>query len=360
LVAASALASAIVSPGAAQEPVTDEALREQLQTRDAIIIELQRRLEDLERRLGEEGVLEIEPETPVEPVATPPSQQGLDVDELAAERALERTLVDEGALLLEAGQAEIAPSIDFSYRDGDAPIVIDGEVVESRVRRNEFEFGLSLAVGLPFDSQFELQVPYNLVRQENSIRGGGAALDAEDDWGHAIGDISLGLAKTVLRENGNWWPDVIVRGTWDTNTGERSDNGVPLSGSFNELRGQVVTLKRQDPLAFTAAFFYSYTFEDDDFQPGQEFGLNLGANLALSPETSLSVSLTQSYADDLEFDGDKIDGSNQQAATFNFGGSTIIGPRMLLRLTSSIGLTDDAPDYGLRASLSYRFNTPFR
>lgn len=362
---ASALIVGLASPTAAQESigegaVSDTELRDQLQTRDAIIIELQRRLEELEQRLDAEGVLPMEaPLEPVETVETPRSSGGLEVDELASERALERTLVDEGALLLSAGQAEILSSVDFDYDDNDAPVVVNGQVAEARVRRNEFEFGVTLAVGLPFDSQVELQLPYNVVRQEASLRGGGVAPDADDDWGSGIGDISIRLAKTVLRENGNWWPDVVVRGIWDTNTGERSDNGVALEGSFNELRGQVIATKRQDPLAFTAGFIYGYTFEDDDVQPGQEFGLSLGANLALSPETSLSVSLSQSYQDDVEFDGDTINGSNQQSASFNFGGSAIIAPRTLFRLRSSIGLTDDASDYGLRASISYRFNTPF-
>lgn len=355
----SALATGVVSSAGAQEPVTDEALREQLQTRDAIIIELQRRLEQLERRLTEEGVLELEEAPEIEPVTTPRPQEGLDVDELAAERALERTLVDEGALLLSAGQAELNPTVSYLHRDNDAPFVVGGQVIESRVRRNQFQFGLGLAVGLPFDSQVEVNVPYNLVDQENTIRGGGAALASENEWGHAIGDISLGLAKTVLREDGNWWPDVVVRGVWDTNTGERSDNNVPLDGGFTELRGQVVMLKRQDPLAFVGSFSYSYAFEDDNIKPGQQFGMTLGANLALSPETTLSVSLNQSYTDDFEFDGDKIDGSNQLSSSFDFGGSVIVGPRMLFRLTTSLGLTDDAPDYGLRAGLSYRFNTPF-
>lgn len=350
---------AVAAPAMGQQPVTEEGLRDELQTRDAVIIELQRRLEELEQKLSDEGVIEVEPVETVEPVAEPRPGDGLDVDELAAERALERTLVDEGALLLEAGQAEIQPTISFLHRDNRVPFIVGGQVVESRVKRDEFEFGLTLAAGLPFDSQLELRVPYNLAYQETSARGGGVPLDADDDWGSAVGDISIGLAKTVLRENGNWWPDIVVRGIWDTNTGERADNGVPLEGSFNELRGQIVALKRQDPLAFTAAFFYSYTFEDDDIQPGQQVGLNLGASLALSPETSLSVALSQSYADDLEVDGNTLNGSNQTSATFDFGGSTIIARRTLLRLTSSIGLTDDAPDYGLRAAVSYRFNTPF-
>lgn len=358
LLTALALAFGLDAPAGAQEPVSEEALREQLQTRDAVIIELQRRLEQLEQRLEAEGLLTVEPVEPVEAVPTPRPSEGLVVDELSAERALERTLVEEGALLLPSGQAEIAPGVSYVHRDQSVPFAAGGQVFESRVRRDEFDFGVGLNAGLPFDSQVELFVPYEVTRQDLTVRGGGAALDSEDDWGNAIGDVSIGLAKTVIRENGNWWPDIVVRGIYDSNTGERSDNNVALNGGFNELIGQVVALKRQDPLAFTAGLAYGYTFEDDDVQPGQQVLLSLGANLALSPQTSLSVTLNQSWTDEVKFDGQSVDGSDQQAATFDFGGSAIIAPRTLLRVVSSIGLTDDAADYGLRASVAYRFNLP--
>jgi hypothetical protein len=348
-------------PALAQEPVTDEALREQLQTRDAVIIELQRRLEQLERRLEAEGLLTAEPE-PMEAEAapvTPRPQEGLVVDELAAERALERTLVEEGALLLPAGQAELNPTVSYLRRDVKVPFAAGGQVFESRVRRDEFQFGLSAAVGLPLDSQLELFLPYEVVKQQVTARGNGVPLDSEDDWGNSVGDVSIGLAKTLVREDGGWLPDIVVRGIYDSDTGEQNDGNVPLGDGFNELRGQITLLKRQDPLAFVGAFTYSYTCENDDIQPGQQFALSLGANLALSPQTSLSVTLNQAWTDEVEIDGSRIDGSDQLASTFDFGGSAIIAPRTLLRVVSSIGLTDDAPDYGLRASVSYRFNLPF-
>ena len=94
--------------------------------------------------------------------------------------------------------------MNFTRREGNVPLVAGGQVVESRVERNEFEFGLGMAFGLPFDSQFEFNLPYNVVNQENTVRAGGASLASENEWGHAIGDLSIGLAKTVLREDGNW------------------------------------------------------------------------------------------------------------------------------------------------------------
>lgn len=371
LLASTAILSAVSTPAPAQEPVTDEMLREELRARDAVIIDLQQRLRLLQDRLEESGILPAEvedmepsppppPPTTAEAPAQPAPDRGLiDVDELAAERALERTLVETGALLLPTGQAELTPSVAFVRRDGSFPFIAGGQVFESRVKRNEFTFDLGASIGLPFDSQLELGLPYDVVHQEVSIRGNGGALADDSETATALGDVSIGIAKTVLRENGGWRPDVVVRGIWDTASGERTDDGIALGGGFNELRGQVVAVKRQDPLAFVGAFSYSYTFEDDDIKPGQQFALSLGANLALSPETSLSVTLNQTYSDELEFDGDEIEGSDQLSSTFDFGGSAIIAPRTLLRVTNSIGLTEDAPEYALRASVAYRFNTPF-
>lgn len=349
---------ALAAPAIAQDAVTDAVLLEQLQARDAVIIELQRRLERLEQRLDSEGLLPVEEEDVVAPIAPQRSQPAVEVDELAAERALERTLVEEGALLLPPGQAEISPSFSFTHRNQRFPFLDGGQVLEGDIKRDEYQASLGLVVGLPFDAQLELGIPYNVVRQDVRVRGADQPLDSDDDWGNAIGDVSIGLAKTVWRENGGWAPNVVVRGVWDTNTGERFDGGVALDGGFNTVRGEVVALKRQDPLAFVGALAYSYTFEDDDVQPGQEFTLSLGANLAISPETSLSLSLNQSYTDEFEFDGSSVNGSDQTTASFDIGGSTIIGPRTLVRLVAQVGLTDDSPDYAIRASLAYRFNLP--
>lgn len=344
-----------------QEPgtISGEQLQEALQERDAVIIRLQQRLDALERQLEEQGLVEpeVEEAAPAD-VAAPPSRGMLDVDELAAERALERTLVDVGAVLLRAGQAELSPSFTFTRGSEDFPVLAGTNVVEVRGERSRFDFGLGLSLGLPFDSQFELDVPYEIVYEENKFRIGGGAQDTTDATGRAIGDVSVGFAKTLLRENGGWQPDVVGRATYDAPTGERVSNDVVLGNGFHRIRGELVAIKRQDPIAFIGSLGYRYTFEDDDIEPGQQFSMSLGASLAVSPETSLNVSLSQTYSDELELDSTSIDGSDQLAASFNFGGSAIIAPRLLLRLNTSIGLTDDSNDYSLRTSLAYRFNTP--
>lgn len=371
--ATAALLVHLSGPAAAQDttPVSDEFLQQELKARDAVIIELMRRVDELERRLGGTEELPAEATTPpseppeeeptieaAEAPAAPASRGLIDVDELSAERALERTLVDVGALLLPAGQSEIAPAVGFTRRDSNFPTLVAGQVVNANTQRNEFAFDLGLSVGLPFDSQFELNLPFDVVNEQGNIDLNGGVASSAERTGYGLGDITLGLAKTLVRE-GEWRPDLVGRVVWDTASGEQFDDGVFLGNGFHQVSGQLVAVKRQDPLAFVGGFTYTYQFEDDDIKLGSEYSLSLGAALALSPETSLNVALNQTYSDDIEVDGEKVDGSDQLAASFDFGGSAIIAPRTLLRLNTSIGLTDDAPDYSVRATVAYRFNTPF-
>ena len=88
---------------------------------------------------------------------TAPGQ--FEVSEDDADRALERTLVATGNLLVPAGFAEAEPL--FSYTRRESPFLI-----VSQQNRNEFAWALDLRLGLPWESQFEIGVPYNLVQQQ--------------------------------------------------------------------------------------------------------------------------------------------------------------------------------------------------
>jgi hypothetical protein len=103
---------------------------------------------------------------------------------------------------------------------------------------------------------------------------------------------------------------------------------------------------------------YEKTFEHDNIEPGDELGFSLGTVLAASPETSLSFFFNQAFADENKIDGDRINGSDQVISTFSVGAATILGRNVLLSVTGDIGLTDDAPDYAIGASLPIRFNMP--
>jgi hypothetical protein len=360
------------------------ALQRALEQHDALIRELLRRLEQVEQRAvavdeapPTDGIVQTaktssaaepagppaprEPSHPETTQSQAPAPGQFEVDEEAAERALEFTLVQQGALLLPFGRAEFTPSFTYTRRTNDFPVVLGqpgNQVVgEQEVRRNEFEFSAGLQVGLPLDSQLELDLPYNLVDQSGVNRVLGTATNESSNTGHGLGDFSVGLAKTVLRER-NWLPDVVLRVNWDTGTGESRDNDVPLDGGFQALTGSVSLTKRQDPLVFVGGAFYEATFEHDDIDPGDQLGFNIGTFLAASPNTSLRVVLNQSFIDEFKVDGQNVDGSDRVESILSFGASAILGRNMLLDGAVGVGLTDDSPDYSVSISLPIRFSTP--
>jgi Putative MetA-pathway of phenol degradation len=303
-----------------------------------------------------------EPERQETAQAAPPAAGQVEVDEEAAERALDFTLVEQGALLLPAGRVEVTPRFTYTRRTGDFPTIVDpggrNLLGEREVRRNEFDLFAGLQVGLPLDSQLELGLPYHIVDQSITDRVGGTGVREQSDTGYGLGDFSVGLAKTMLREEG-WWPDVILRVNWDTGTGERQNNDVVLDGGFQDITGSLSLAKRQDPLVFVGGGFYQWAYdEQDDIDPGDQFGFNIGTFLAVTPNTSLSLVLNQSFIDEFKISGQKIDGSDRVQSILSLGAGAVLGRNVLLSGSVGVGLTDDSPDYSVSISLPIRFSTP--
>ena len=371
-------------PASEPQPTMQDLMR-QLQERDSLILDLRRRVEALERQTARTAdpaqsgrqtaaspapaalSAEQKAPTPTAPAAARASGAAaaapgqFEVDEEAAERALERALVVTGALLLPVGQADIQASLAYIRSEQDAPGVFlapEGQLIASQqVRRDTFSSALFLRFGLPFESQLEVGIPYRYVDQQVVTAVGFGARAETESHGSGFGDVSLGLAKGLLHER-RWWPDLIARLTWDTDSGKRADGNVPLGGGFNELQGSLTMTKRQDPLVFLGSASYATTFEEDDVKPGDALGFSVGALLAASPETSLRVILNQTFVNDLQIADRTINGSDQVVGILSLGASSIIGRGKFLDITAGVGLTDAAPDYSIGASLSIRFDVP--
>jgi hypothetical protein len=136
------------------------------------------------------------------------------------------------------------------------------------------------------------------------------------------------------------------------------NNDVGLDGGFQDIRGSVSLAKRQDPLVFVGGGFYETMFEENDVDPGDRFGFNVGTFLAASPNTSLSLVLNQSFIDEFEVGGQRIDGSDRVESILSFGAGTVLGRNLLLSGAVGVGLTDDSPDYSVSISLPVRFSVP--
>ncbi|MGB5775912.1 MAG: hypothetical protein WBP89_14770, partial [Sedimenticolaceae bacterium] len=205
---------------------TEVLLLNELKKRDAVIASLLKRVEELERRVQDTVVwvgqdpggpvmmrqidqlqsqLEILTDKPAEPEGPqvaggsdekkPRGPGAVEVDEFAAERALERTLTNQGALLLPKGVYEIEPFFSYARREPENLIGVVSEDLPVALatgtqtrKRNEFSFGLRGRVGLPYESQLEVSVPYRVVNQE-TVSAQFSGTSSQSDTGQSIGDI---------------------------------------------------------------------------------------------------------------------------------------------------------------------------
>lgn len=356
----------------------DKTVKKQLADSEAKVQILQQRIERLERRLDALASSSARP-VPVAGLAAPQPGQGsgrvspptspvaagsrpgnFDVDEDAAQRALERTLTQSGALLLPQGAISVTPGIAYTRNEQSTGLLanvvnpvtgVTGVVLGNQtVRRNEFTARVDMRAGLPMQSQLEIGVPYQYVRSSRIDSFGGEA----SANGNGFGDISIGLAKTLMREKGAF-PDLIGRVSYVAGTGRRTDNQVALGGGYHQLVGEIVALKRQDPLAFFAAASYGYVFERDGLKPGNATNLSIGTVLAASPATSLQLGFTQTYRQKSEAGGAKLTGTDLTYGTINLGASSVLSRDMMLLISTGIGVGSDAPKYSFSVSLPITF-----
>ncbi len=282
--------------------------------------------------------------------ANPPAPGQFEVSEDEAERALERTLVATGNLLVPNGFAEVEPL--FGYTRRETP-----NLVLFNLNRNEFTWGLDLRFGLPWESQFEIGLPYNLVQQQQTDVFVAPVQQVSNRWGNSFGDLTVGVAKTFVHESG-WIPDLLGRITYEIPTGPINSNQVPLPSGEKKLGFALTALKRQDPLVFVATAGYTKAFQSSQINPGDQLNFQTGAFLATSPETTLRGVLQQNFLQDAKVNGVTFPGSSSAQSILTFGASSILGRGVLADLQVGFGLTNSAPKYTVILSSTYRFGVP--
>jgi hypothetical protein len=348
---------ALFTLAARAQDITVQELERKLQQRDNTIIELLDRVEALEQRVGVRRQTK-QPDESLEQDNAPPSKADITqspgavvVEEGAAERALERSLTRAGVLLLPTGVLEIEPGLIYSRQEDTSPdfVTADDQILpsETELKVMSLTADLALRLGLPWDSQLEVGLPYRWSEVESVTNVGFVPIDSSKRSDNGLGDLRVGLAKTLLRE-GLWRPDVVGRFTWDTDSGE--------TGGFEEFRTSLSALKRQDPLTFVGGLSYEYTSRDGEIKPGVATSVNFGSYIALSPETSLNFIFSATHQNETEQSGSKIDGSDRDFGTLVIGGSTLLGPGTLLHFSVGVGLTDDAEDFTVSMSLPIRLD----
>ncbi len=116
-------------------------------------------------------------------------------------------------MLLAPFKLSYEPSIFYAHASYDAivvdgftvyPVLVIGDIVAEKVRRDVITNNHSFRLGLPWNMQFDLVVPLGYERTR-SFRDDGTH-EANETTG--LGDISLGLSYQLISRS-DFWPDII-------------------------------------------------------------------------------------------------------------------------------------------------------
>ena len=379
-VGAGALLAALVwaAPARAQDesvPATElsrEELAEALRLRDAALLQLEARIGRLEQALiavvqaaeadgAAVGPRPAGPPEAPEPVRTaqaepaPAAPDAEPGDEDAIDRALERALLQTGALVLPRGMMTVEPSFTYRREERNAPtFFVSGDAVLSgndALAISTTERALTIQLGLPLRTQVEVELPHRVRSQETTTTVAFVPVDLREVSHDAFGDVRVALSRGLLRERGRL-PNLVGTVVWNTDTGTE-DQGVRTGTGFHELSGFLTATKRADPLVFVGSLGYTHTLDRGEVQPGDRYTLSLGSVLAASPETSLRLQLSQSYAEALAVRGRTLTGTDAIISSLTAGASVTAGP-LLIDASVGVGLSEAAPDYTINLNFPIR------
>ena len=360
----------------AQSDVAD--LQRQLQERDALVRSLVNRVEALERRLGAGAQAPSAAQVPQAaavpappaaaaapsgavasvPAPAAPAPTGAPQEEELG-RALERTLLREGGILLAPGSFELDPRFEYEYNGvrglGIVQAAAGPAVVERSRDVHRFSSTIGLRAGLSQFTQVEARLPF--VATEDATTASAAGL-RQRDRARGVGDAEFQVTHQLAQDRVGT-PALLASLNVRLPTGQY-DPGEPSTGSgFATVQAALTAVKRQDPLVFVGGLSLSASRAESyggaRLRPGPALGIRAGTLLAVSPEASLRTGVELSRQGRTSLNGSRVGGTSSTSGVLELGFSTLLSKRSLLDFTLGVGITPDAPDFRLSVALPVRF-----
>jgi len=252
------------------------------------------------------------------------------------------------------------------------PVLVVGDIVSERVRRDIVHLTTTGRVGLPGGFQVDVRAPLG-YEKERTV----SADDQERSRSaRGVSDLELGLSRQLLRERGKR-PDLLASIHWKAATGRdpfRLNSPEPALGTgFHSIQGAVTAAKTSDPVVFFGGLSYSANLaatkqfrgldplEPEEpttglFNPGNTFGMQLGMAIGLNPDTSLSLGWNQRFSARTTFDGKPLPGTFLTEANLRIGTSYVYAPSRAVDVGLGIGLTRDTPDFQFSVAFPFRLS----
>ena len=363
LLAVAGIASAMAAPGHTQS-VTVDQLQQALRQRDQEIAALEKRIAALEGRQTT-AITEASPTAPsgAGESASLVASRADSHDDDGALQALSRGLIERGVLLLPRGSIELSPGISYSHSQKQGLVLVDtpqgiSTVSDQRLRDDGLEFVAAGRLGLPWHSQLQLRVPFDWKREASSLGDGTEISHHAAD----IGDVELELSHQLLTEK-RARPALIGAVSWRFPTGRDpfrdQVTSIASGNGTHQVTARVTALKTIDPLVVFTTLAYSANLNRKEsfgrVHSGDTINWQLGALLALSPDSSLNLGFAQQFKRRTSVDDVAIKGSDGVAAVVQVGLDQVLSAHTLLDVSLGLGVTRDAPDYQMLISMPFRF-----
>ena len=362
-----------------------QQLQQALRERDAIIRNLLERVSELEKKTNISPAAGAESAHSVDATLTnnaavlaKPDEQGYNEEDRKARAALDRALIQRGGLLLPSGTLELETSASYFDASSDAisiegfsilPVLVVGNIVSDRVRRQVALSNVTARLGLPWNFQLDVRTPYGYEQ----VRTVTADNRETSQRALGLGDVQVSLSRQIAKEH-RAIPDLLANVSFKTKTGKDpfalGNNEIALGTGFYDIQGRITAVKSSDPMILFGSLSYAYNVPAGKmvpdpqnvgqqmlahFEPGDTSGFQLGAALAVNPETSLTFSWDQAFTRGTTVNGVRIPGSNLVGGTLRVGGSYIYMPGKIIDLSLGVGLTRDVPNLQFTVGVPLRF-----
>ena len=309
------------------------------------------------------------------PVGVAPEAEG-------AERRPDLALIaDRGGVLTPVGVLTVEPEIEFLTASS-LEFELDGTLVEEPIFIGDIQAGssdrevvssrLQARLGLRERLELSLEVPYvwRTDRFERQVQNDSdRSRFARRTRGGGLGDVALGLHYQLPRSRGDgstWVGNLRIKSTTGSSPFEvdRGLDGVETelaTGSgYWSVEPSVTWIRPTDPAVLYGTLGYTWNLPTDvdettrlgpqsvrigRVDPGDALGIGFGVGIALNETTSLSLGYSHRYVLGTQTEIDGIDFRSRPVhlGELQVGLSFLAGERPI-RLTTSIGVTEGAPD----------------
>lgn len=324
------------------------------------------------------------PPTPPQPPSTVPAPQPGDQARPKSEKAPEQLLVEAGGVLLPPGTLQIEPGVEYSRFSSDRlqvsglsifDAIIIGFIRADDLDRDVVRTNLTTRLGLFRRVQGDVRIS-GVYREDRETLGVGTAEVRERSSSNLdLGDTTVGLSFQPLLGRGII-PDTIIRldgtlptgespfdiptETIGTGGGESRLVRPPTGGGFYAAGATATFVWTSDPVVFFAGGGYTFNLERtfDQFgtiDPGDTFRFFGGMNVALSDRVSLNLSFADSITGTTIQNDMEVPNTTTNDARVSIGASIGVSPGTSLLVSTSIGLTEESPDFVVSVSVPLTF-----